>query len=114
MREWKCSLYGGDRILTEEYGDMEILSYHVDQGIVRARDIYHIGPRVVFKLPSGETKSDSDFFLRTICARWEILKAQYVNDDNFTDYFPAYYTTLKAMDEDRVQVVRNGFFCRYC
>jgi hypothetical protein len=57
------SMYGGDRFLTEMFGDLEVVSYDVGQGIVRARDIYHQQPRLVFKLtPTANAKSDLELY----------------------------------------------------
>lgn len=102
-----CSMYGGNRILTEEYGDLEILSYDVGQGVVRARDIYHQQPRVVFKLSTAEGKSDRDLFVRKIVARWVELKKDYEGDPDYTDYLPAFYDTLKDMDDGKMHIIRD-------
>ena len=96
-RDPENGMYGGSRILTEEYGDLDVTSFDVGQGIVRAQDIWKRHEPLVFKLQPTDGKSDLNFFKEKIVARWQELEPDYVDDENYTDYLPAHYENLADM-----------------
>jgi len=107
-RDPENGMYGGSRILTEEYGDLDVTSFDVGQGIVRAQDIWKRHEPLVFKLQPTDGKSDLNFFKEKIVARWQELEPDYVDDENYTDYLPAHYENLADMKAGKMIIWCSG------
>ncbi len=98
--------YGGNRILTINYGDMEITSFNVVTRQVTACDLHGIGDTIVFQLPQHAT-SDYELFGRTILARWEELKSRWKDDEDYTDYLPALYDNLNDLSTGNCRIIKG-------
>lgn len=105
-RDPETGLYGGNRIYTTEYGDMEISSINVDLHLVHAQEIYMPDLKITFQLPPNAT-SDLTLFQDTIVARWNELKERYKDDDDFSDYLPAYYLSLQDIKDNNLRIVHD-------
>ena len=98
-----CRRYGGDRIWVPAFGDLEIVSYHVGQRVVRARDVNHANPAVVFQLDPNAT-SDRKLYESRFVARWIQLRADYEYHEDYVDFFPALYSDLTALANHKLEI----------
>jgi len=105
-RDPETGLYGGDRIYTTKYGDMDISSINVDLNLVHAQGIRRPEFKITFQLPPNAT-SDLTLFQHTIVARWNELKEHYKDDDDYSDYVPAYYLSLQDINDNNLHIVQD-------
>ncbi len=105
-RSFFLRLYGGNRILTEEHGDMDIVEIKFEEkyDIVIACEIYDKKAKKVFRIPKN-AKSDEALFISSIVNRWEILKSNYIDDENYTDYLPAWYQDLAEVVAGKLKII---------
>jgi len=104
-RDPENGMYGGNRILTEEFGDLQIVSYDMNLKTIIGQDLFRTRPRICLQLSTD--KSDRDFFERKIVKRWnEELKKNYEGDEDFTDYLPGFYASLEDMYKGKLELYR--------
>jgi len=107
--------YGGNRILTEEYGDMAIINFDVNTRLVSANALNNLlqeRKTFFFLLPEHLT-SDLALFSSTILARWQILQSWWVGDDDFTDYLPALFVNLHNVAAGKCIIIKDGKLSRF-
>ncbi len=105
----RCPLtgrYGGQRLLTEEYGDLDIESYDVKTNVVHTQTLDRLTKRS-FHL-GNEGKTDQELYKNTLLAQWAVLRVHYLLDENRIDYLPAMYASLIAMDKEELQIFKDS------
>jgi len=101
-------LYSGNRILTEDYDVMDIEKVNLKLNLVHACAIDDKKMKITFRLPPGAT-SDLAFFHSVIVDRWRLeLRDQWKDDEDYTDYLPAYYNTLQDLVDENLIIVHDS------
>jgi len=108
---------GGNRILTEEYGDMSIESYNTETRTITASHLNSDnGDTMEFHLLPN-TRSDIELFRRTVVAKWNLLKDEWEDvdedeDEGDEDYIsvyenmmPAIYHTFSDMINGEIEII---------
>jgi hypothetical protein len=106
---FRVRCYGGDRILIKDEmsrtHDLDIVSYDLDSSLVTAR---RSDGKILSLVLGNDGKSDEQLFQDTIVARWNELEPQYLQDPDLTDYYPALYASLKALDAGDLKVFKES------
>jgi hypothetical protein len=66
--------YGGDRILTEEFGDMDIVAYNLSTNIIQACDLNDPTQIKLFQIKPN-APSSLELFSSRILGRWIVLRS---------------------------------------
>lgn len=94
--------------MTEEHGDMNIveIKFETKSDIVVACERNDTTAKKVFQLHKN-AKSDQVLFIANVVERWEMLKHRFVGNDNYTDYFPAWYPDLADVVAGKSTIIRG-------
>ena len=98
-----CRHYGGNRIYTEEFGDLSVTSYNLQENTIEACDLRDSTKIFYFKLPETAT-SDRDLYTKSIIARWHDVQRRWVDDEDYTDYIPAIYENLQCLSIGKMEI----------
>lgn len=90
--------------MTEEHGDMAITHIDYIQRIITAIDLNDETKVKVFQI-APDAKSDRELFNNTVVARWNVLRPNFIDDDDFTDYMPGFYANLDAVKREALEII---------
>lgn len=103
-RDCENGLYGSDRILTLEFGDMKIEK--VENDYVFACELKDSEIKRLFQLKQN-TKSNRELYKNVIVAKWEMFKSRYIDDEDYTDFKPAIYDDLIALKNGKCEIYQD-------
>lgn len=87
-RDPETRLYGSVYIYTENSGSQPIVQMNLEsKTIVTNNSVIYI----------GDKQSDLNLFKSTILNKWEKIKHKYVFSENYTDYKPAFISSLQNL-----------------
>jgi hypothetical protein len=106
-RDPRNGIYGGNRIWTTTFGDLEIVTFDEKSGYVDARTLELEPGHILLEIDPTE-KTDRNMLFETLLKPWrDYYQQRYYGDTDYTDYKPYYFDTLQDMRDKKGHFVAD-------